>query len=257
MLFNKNMDNTKNLILNKDLFKQINLLIPDTVYNEQKILKIFDLAISMNIRTITINYLFIEKIWKWIEKIDINICAYINLDNFIENGIINKNNIFLAIKQSIYNGANTVDINSSNIIDTSHEMLKLILDAVDNKTYLIKLTINRNNIKTTDQIISFLHKLSGYKIYNIKTEEFTKNDAFKTKITDINAILDFIHTNNLENKFKLDIVSNDTDENGFNFYESTQMLYHSIFKDDSIFNKNCLFTYDTLRLTKILQQNTI
>jgi len=255
MIFNENISNS-NLQDTELILPQLNLLIPDVIYDEQKILKICNLIVGLKISSITVYHLFVPKIWKWLEKTNIKICALFDCNNFIENGQLNKNTMLTYIRTAINDGANIIDINQSNYINLNDE-LDLLNFATDSKMDIVKLTMNRNNINSADDIKIFLDSIYRKDIHCIKTESFINennlNTKFKTKVADINAVFDFIQSQTAEQYFKLDIVANEIDENNFSFYDSVHMLHQSIFKNDLLFYKNCSFTCGLLRLNKILQ----
>lgn len=255
MIFNENIINPEKQNIEL-ILHQMNLFIPDRIYDEQKILKICNLIARLNINSITVNYLFVPHISKWLEKVDIKICAYFDLDNFIENRRLNTNDAMKSIRDAFINGAHIIDINQSNYISLDDE-LDLLNSATSSKNAAIKLTLTEDNIKSTDNIKNFLDIINKGNINSIKTENFTdtqeSNNSFKTRVSDINAIIDFIKLEKIEQNFKLDIVANEIDENNFPFYDSINKLYQSIFINDTFFQKNCTFTCGLLRLNKILQ----
>ncbi|MDR2934131.1 MAG: hypothetical protein LBU68_02515 [Rickettsiales bacterium] len=246
----------QNILLQTDFF------VPDTIYDEQKMLKICEIASRLHIKTMTVHYTFVEHIWKWVEKKNIKICAFIDCDLFFENGIFNFARMFSAVKNSFQNGANFIDIKLPKNADI-YEILKIATNAVDGKNSAIKITVQPEGYSKSIQIKDFMKKMQALKFFNFKTADFfldsenksIDNQNLFTRVSDINAMLDFVQQSKSMQHTKIDIVASEKDENGFEFYDSVKLLCLSIFGDEIFFKNNIFFTYDISRLHKILQQN--
>ncbi len=249
----------------KNMLVQTNLFVPDVLYDEQKMLKICEVAADLHIGMMTVHHAFVENIWKWIEKKNVKICAFADCELFYQNQAFDFSKMFSAVKNAFQNGANFIDIRLPEHVDSS-QVLEIATNAVGGKNNVIKIAVNRKKFPTTLQIKDFMKSMLAMKIMNFKTDDFArryekKSDmenekTFATTVCDVNAILDFIHQSKFAKDMRMDIVANIRDENGFSFYDSANMLCSSIFGDENFFKNNVIFTRDILSVNKILQQNS-
>ncbi len=262
--FSKNIDDNY-LIYLKNISNMCDIVCHNNIYEQYDLLKICDFVINNKFKSVSFRAKFIDVVWKWLEKSNVQLTSFIPYNDYFDNNDLSLLPLFNTIKASYQNGAKLIDISLPNEIvlkknfDDINRIIDTAIKAVNDKITNLQISFAVNSIKNPDDIFSFLNKLYSFGICNFRTfilgnpiDQFS--DITKlSSIYNINTMLDFIKLNNEKRDIKLNIYSAILDDNKFLFVDSVKMLSKSIFSSYDFFQSNISFTFDELTAYKIFQ----